>query len=385
MNDTHHFNSLENSHLPVLRWAVIGCGSICKNFVRALGIGNRNHQITLIASNSLETSESFKNNLNLANNVKTYGNYFNALQSIEDYDIAYVGIQAEQHAEIVDWALEQKKHVLCERPLAMNAEQVTKLISKARKVKCFLMEGYWSRFFPSWQKLKKSLCDIGEIHLVQANLCFNKSKIDHNTNSHFDLVNNKSNNDLVSSLSHLTTSETTLNSVNNLGCALYSGAGYTINLALWVFNSEMPIRIAAIGKTDKNGNNIWGNIMLEFSKNRIATLFYSTIQGCYSPAYVVGNNGILSFPNQFWCATELIEEYGNPRGIESKQIHKYPISKDNKGFQYPNGNAFYFEADHVFDCIAQGKLESKIMPLDDSLKVAKIIDQVREKIILSSS
>lgn len=67
------------------------------------------------------------------------------------------------------------------------------------------------------------------------------------------MVNNKSNNDLVSSLSHLTTSETTLNSVNNLGCALYSGAGYTINLALWVFNSEMPIRIAAIGKTDKNG------------------------------------------------------------------------------------------------------------------------------------
>lgn len=45
MNDTHHFNSLENSHLPVLRWAVIGCGSICKNFVRALGIGNRNHQV----------------------------------------------------------------------------------------------------------------------------------------------------------------------------------------------------------------------------------------------------------------------------------------------------------------------------------------------------
>lgn len=40
MNDSNDLNNL-----LVLRWAIIGCGNICKNFVKALGIANKNHQV----------------------------------------------------------------------------------------------------------------------------------------------------------------------------------------------------------------------------------------------------------------------------------------------------------------------------------------------------
>lgn len=61
--------------------------------------------------------------------------------------------------------LDAGKHVLCEKPLGINEKQVKIIIDRADEKKLFLMEGVWSRFFPSYTYLKEQI-DLGNIGTV---------------------------------------------------------------------------------------------------------------------------------------------------------------------------------------------------------------------------
>ena len=49
--------------------------------------------------------------------------------------------------------LEAGKHVLCEKPFALNARQARRMVDAARERGLFLMEAIWTRFLPSYQVL----------------------------------------------------------------------------------------------------------------------------------------------------------------------------------------------------------------------------------------
>jgi len=69
-------------------------------------------------------------------------------------------------------ALDAGLNVLCEKAFTINAQQAEKLVIKAREKKLFLMEAFWSRFFPASRKLHEILVngDIGEIKEVTSDL-----------------------------------------------------------------------------------------------------------------------------------------------------------------------------------------------------------------------
>uniref|UniRef100_A0A915EM39 Uncharacterized protein n=1 Tax=Ditylenchus dipsaci TaxID=166011 RepID=A0A915EM39_9BILA len=54
------------------------------------------------------------------------------------------------------------------------------------------------------------------------------------------------------------------------------------------------------------------------------------------------------------------------------------------GFLHSNSEGLCYQADHVFDCLAQGKLESDVMSPDVSMLLAEVIEEVRHKLGLSS-
>lgn len=58
--------------------------------------------------------------------------------------------------------LENGKHVLCEKPLAMNEKQTKRLVDLARAKNLFFMEAVWSRCFPAYERLR-TIIDTGEI------------------------------------------------------------------------------------------------------------------------------------------------------------------------------------------------------------------------------
>ena len=84
----------------------------------------------------------------------------------------YIGTLHTVHLALVKQAMEHGKHVLCEKPLAMNVKETKEIVEFARQKKLFLMEAIWTRFFPAYVKLREELekGTIGEVYQVVATM-----------------------------------------------------------------------------------------------------------------------------------------------------------------------------------------------------------------------
>ena len=87
-------------------------------------------------------------------------------------DVVYIGTLHTVHLQLVKQAMEHGKHVLCEKPLAMNVKETKEIVEFARQKKLFLMEAIWTRFFPAYVKLREELekGTIGEVYQVVATM-----------------------------------------------------------------------------------------------------------------------------------------------------------------------------------------------------------------------
>uniref|UniRef100_A0A915D5V4 Trans-1,2-dihydrobenzene-1,2-diol dehydrogenase n=1 Tax=Ditylenchus dipsaci TaxID=166011 RepID=A0A915D5V4_9BILA len=308
-----------------LRWVILGCGTISSNFVKALSIADRCHQVTCIASTSLEKQRISSTNSICPLSQGIWGLQTGYPRRIDD--VVYIGLVASEHKPMAIFAMEHGKHVLCEKPLGLDVEETKRIIDAAREHKRFLMEGYWSRFFPAWQSLRSHLSEIGQIQFVQCNMCFNR-KTDHDLSRPISTTDLNKTTDLPS-MSHISSNAQLPGQTKDR--ILFSGGCYTVMFALWIFQQEMPEKITAVGQLDEEGNDLWGNVTLEFSGNRVANLFYSGIVNSLNSALVAGTNGCFKLPDRFWCSTELVEKFGSNPHLDNSQVHKFPIAKESKG------------------------------------------------------
>lgn len=85
--------------------------------------------------------------------------------------VVYIGASHPLHHQLCLGALKAKKHVVCEKPLAMNSGQVEDILCCAAENNCFLLEGMWTRFFPLVKKIRELVVEerkIGDVKLIQA-------------------------------------------------------------------------------------------------------------------------------------------------------------------------------------------------------------------------
>lgn len=120
-------------------------------------------------------------------------------------------------------ALEAGKHVLCEKPMAINEKQSSKLIKTAQAKGLFFAEAIWSRYFESYKLLRQRIDngDLGDIQEIDLEFGFPLA----NTERLF---------------------------LKNGGGSTLDLAIYTIQISLWVFRSE-PSKIIALGKLNEEG------------------------------------------------------------------------------------------------------------------------------------
>lgn len=123
--------------MAVVRWGIVGAGKISFDFCVALKtLPGDEHCIKAIASRSYERSKELADKFDAE---KAYGTYDALLQDSE-VDIVYIGTLNTTHKELSIKALQHDKHVLCEKPAAMNADDLDEILEVAKSRGNIFME-----------------------------------------------------------------------------------------------------------------------------------------------------------------------------------------------------------------------------------------------------
>ncbi|HEX6889823.1 MAG TPA: Gfo/Idh/MocA family oxidoreductase [Chryseolinea sp.] len=152
-----------------IRWGILGCGKIARKFASDLKLV-KDASLVAVASRDEERAKEFS---------KTYHaelafNSYDALVSSDKIDAIYIATPHGLHHEHALLCLKNKKAVLCEKALALNVRQVTEMIETSRVHKVFLMEAFWTKFLPQFQKVNDLINQgaIGKLKLIQADFGF---------------------------------------------------------------------------------------------------------------------------------------------------------------------------------------------------------------------
>ncbi|KAF3393734.1 putative D-xylose 1-dehydrogenase [Penicillium rolfsii] len=160
--------------LPELRWGIIGCGLISSWFVADLCLARQDattkHTIQALGSSSIPKAKKFLHEHCPSQSPSLFTSYQDVYNDPE-VDIVYIGTPHTLHLQNALDAINAGKHVLCEKPVSLNADMAQKMMDAARKKGVFLMEAMWTRFFPIVQKLQSLLHEekiVGDIASVMA-------------------------------------------------------------------------------------------------------------------------------------------------------------------------------------------------------------------------
>src|ERR1019366_7501512 len=105
---------------------------------------------------------------------KAHGSYKDILKD-PSVDAVYIATPHPMHIEGVIKAAKARKHILCEKPLGMNASEAKRMVEAVRKNKVFFMEAFMYRCHPQTAKIVQLIRNgmIGEVRLIEASFCFN--------------------------------------------------------------------------------------------------------------------------------------------------------------------------------------------------------------------
>jgi predicted dehydrogenase len=123
---------------PALGWGIIGPGRIASAFAESLAAYTR-QRIVAVGSRSIDTALNFAKRFKGCDAVRSY----EELVKYPAIDIVYVGTPHSFHHQCVMLALEAGKHVLVEKPFAINAHQAKEMARTAQQKGLFLMEAMW--------------------------------------------------------------------------------------------------------------------------------------------------------------------------------------------------------------------------------------------------
>ena len=327
----------------MLNWGIIGCGNIAHTFANGLACLS-DGRLVACASNSLERAkqwaEVFHSEHPEQPSIESIYSDYESLLNDASVDAVYVANTHNFHYESVKLCLQHKKHVLCEKPITLNAQQATELYALAKENNCFLMEAVWTRFLPAIRMLQKVLSDnvIGDVLSLHSNFCISRKRNE----------------------------DSRLRNKALAGGALLDLGIYPITLSYLVFG-QSPSRIQSSATMDTTGVDMSSCYLFDYEDGQQATLSSAYNQTAPIDAIISGTNGYIEVP--FFL------------GARGFTVHLEDESEEPKSFSYPfeDNENFSFEIQHMHDCIKQGLLESPILPASESIKVLQTMDTLRSQ------
>ena len=156
-----------------VKWGFLGAGWIANRAMAPAIHAAENAQLFGVASRDRARSAKFE-----PKNV--YDSYQQLLDDPQ-IEVVYISLANHQHLEWVNKSLEAGKHVLCEKPLGLNAAEVQKMIDCAQRCNRLLVEAVWTRWHPRFKRIAEVVAsgEIGELSTIESQFTF-KSEMTEN-------------------------------------------------------------------------------------------------------------------------------------------------------------------------------------------------------------
>jgi predicted dehydrogenase len=327
-----------NSESKLLRWGILGLGKISNQFVRDLKL-IENVEIVACASRSISNAINFAGQHEIS---KSHGSYQELFED-DEVEIIYIGTTHDSHAELSIEAMKNGKHVLCEKPLAINQKDVQRMVDASRKYNVFLMEAFWARFNPTIRAVLNQVKNksIGEVNYVNVDLTFARNDAD----------------------------DSRMLSLELAGGSLMDMGVYPIFLTYIMMGK--PDQILATSRMHTTGVDLQTSAIFKY-KNGMANIMSGFVSQSDLMAKIYGTEGRI-YINSVWHESEsytmIKGNKGDENGYEEK---KYTLPKLGKGYTY--------EIEECKKCIAQNKIESDLWSHQNSLDLMEITDEIRNQI-----
>ena len=312
-------------------WGIIGPGRIAHKFAKGLAEVPEANLIA-IASRDHHRATAFAAQYGAP---KAYSSY-QALVEDPEIDIVYVATPHPFHCEQAIRCLEHGKAVLCEKPIAMNSEELARMIDAAKAANRFLMEGLWTRFHPNIIRTKE-LIDQGRIGRV------NFLRADFGFITEFDPTSR-------------------LYDMKLGGGSLLDIGIYPLFLAQYLFGA--PLEIQSMAELSPTGSDVYCNIQLRYAEQKMASLHSSVITDTKVEAEIYGSDARILIHNLWFTPGNL--------SIHHRNEHLETI-------EMPEGHFFVAEIQAVTRCLQQGLLECPEWSHADSILLTQTMDTIRQQ------
>lgn len=319
--------------IPALRWGILGPGWIAAHFAKALHEHGR-QKLAAVAGRNAEKTRAFADKWAIPQAFTS----LDELLAVRELDAIYIATPHNHHFPDGLKALRAGKHVLIEKPLALNADEGAQLKAEAQRQNVLCMEAMWCDFTPKYGVLRQLLADgaLGELHTLIA---------DHG--EFFTPDHRIFNPDLA-------------------GGPMLDLGSYLIAFSAMVGGAAAHIQ--ASGQPAEGGVNGQASMLLQHENGMHSVLNTTLFSNTPGRAVIAGRDATIVLDGQFYA----------PGGFVMTS------SQGNKTLRWEEPNNRYaqlhHEADHFAWCIGQGMVESPVRSLDTSLLTLATMDEVRRQL-----
>lgn len=314
-----------------IKWGIVGLGKIANEFARDLQLVESG-ELCAVASRNIDKAQEFANQFQCP---KAYGSYDELFED-ENIDILYIATPHDSHAELTIKALQNNKHVLCEKPLALHYNDALQMINTAKKHNKFFMEAFWTRFNPSMREALQHIQNgsIGEVKYVNADFAITFENPDN----------------------------TRMTDMKLGGGALMDIGVYPLFLAYLILGK--PKEILAKSNFHSTGADTQTSIILQY-ENAQAVLHASFLYTSNMEATISGTKGRINL-DPLWFMTE---SYSLTQGDQKTKFERPTLGK---GYSY--------EIEECNACLRANKTESELWSHQNSLELSAIVEEVKNQI-----
>ncbi|MDO8684342.1 MAG: aldo/keto reductase [Armatimonadota bacterium] len=334
-----------------LTWGIIGAGAIARTFAGALAT-SKTGKLLAVGSRTQEAADVFGERFSVPRRYSSY----DALLADTDVQAVYISTPHPMHAEWAIKAAEAGKHILCEKPLALNYPEAMAVVESACRNDVFLMEAFMYRCHPQTAKLVELIRDgaIGEVRVIQATFSFHGG-----SNFEGRLLNNQLGG----------------GGIMDVGCYCVSMSRLIAGVATGKPFAE-PIDLKAVGKVgDKSRVDEYALAVLKFPGDIVAELSTGVQVSQENVVRIFGSEGNIFVPVPWTCARD--------GGVSKIILHKNGRPQPEEITIETDLGLFAIEADTVAANIENRQAPSPCMTWEDTLGNMKTLDRWRGAIGMS--